>query len=73
MADFADDAEATEELFRSHALAARKEVGPPPCGGCHYCSEAVPDGARFCDSECRDEWEREKKIRAQAPTVTSDE
>ena len=29
------------------------------CGDCHNCGASVPDGWRFCDSDCRDDYERE--------------
>lgn len=58
MSDFAEDAERTEELHRSIALKARKPTGPAACGACHYCLAIVDDGMRWCDSSCRDDWEK---------------
>lgn len=72
MADFADDAERTEELFRQQALSVRKESGPPACGACHYCSETVAPALRFCDAECRDGWEGEQRARKRAPKIDID-
>jgi hypothetical protein len=69
VADFADDAEAVEQMLRDTAIAKRKEPGPPACGACYYCSAGVSPGLRFCDNECRDEWEREARIRKQAPKL----
>lgn len=28
-------------------------------GRCHFCDESVPDALLFCDSDCRDDFERE--------------
>lgn len=33
-------------------------AGIPPCGQCHNCGASVPDGHRWCDADCRDDWER---------------
>ena len=30
----------------------------PPTGECLYCGTALAQGERWCDVECRDEWER---------------
>jgi len=38
--------------------AAKKPDGPAPSGFCHWCSE--PTVLSFCDSDCRDDWQREK-------------
>ena len=69
MSDFADDAEATEELFRSAALKARKSSGPPAKGACYYCDAAVGPHLRWCDHECRDAWAHEQSRRAAAPKI----
>lgn len=31
---------------------------PEPTGVCLNCCDAVPDGHRWCDADCRDDWER---------------
>lgn len=32
-----------------------------PTGCCLYCKEVVDDGKRWCDGDCRDGWERERR------------
>lgn len=57
--DEGDYAAAAEQRDRDRALAARK---PEPqllaaIGGCYNCSAIVPPGVRWCDSDCRTDWE----------------
>lgn len=35
----------------------------PPIGKCHWCGEVVSESRRFCDSDCRDDYERDLKLR----------
>lgn len=63
MSDVIDDANERADLFLNVAKGQRRREGPAPNGRCHYCSESVAKGNRFCDTECRDEWEREQQIR----------
>lgn len=55
--DLSDVATATEEKFRESALSARKPEGPKPCGFCLNCDAPLPPDIRWCDADCRDEWE----------------
>lgn len=32
-------------------------------GFCRYCYESTGGGLRFCDAECRDAWDHERKLR----------
>ena len=57
MADDADRADQNVEYYRAEALRKRLPDGPAANGYCHYCDEELPDGMRWCDSECRDAWE----------------
>jgi hypothetical protein len=57
MADFADEAEAINQLHLENSLAAAKQkaVFLKPKGFCHYCEEAIPKDAvnqKFCDEYC---------------------
>lgn len=66
MPDFADLAAEREQLDTAHAIAAartRSPAEPLPCGQCHNCLEPVPDGAAFCDADCRDDWQQRKRLR----------
>jgi len=56
MADEAERAAELEELHRQNALRHRKPELKPK-GRCHYCDETLPEGLKFCDAECRDEYE----------------
>lgn len=54
-----DQAEAMLEAqckFRKPTLKAK--------GACHYCDDALGLGKLFCNTECRDDHEREQRIRA---------
>jgi len=55
-----DDASEREEHYRAWALNQRKPAGPPPCGACYNCGEELPSDLRFCDEECRDDWEKRR-------------
>ena len=35
-------------------------------GRCHFCDEPVPDALLFCDTDCRDDFEREEAARRRA-------
>jgi hypothetical protein len=50
----------TADLYLRVALSKRMDAGVKPCGSCHYCSEKVSHGGLFCDSFCRDDFEKEQ-------------
>ena len=63
MSDFADEAEAINQLHLENSLAAAKQkaVFLKPKGFCHYCEEAIPKDAsnqNFCDAYCRDDYSK---------------
>jgi len=66
MADFADKASDREELDRDIALTvARRQVPDLPAFGlCYNCDAPLPDGVRFCDSECRNDYTTRKRCEA---------
>lgn len=35
----------------------------PAIGQCHFCFEPLNDGSRFCDNECRDDYDYMQKRR----------
>lgn len=47
-----DYASEREEQHREWALKFRKPEAPGATGRCLNCDEPVPDGARWCDYEC---------------------
>jgi predicted nucleic acid-binding Zn ribbon protein len=63
--DNADRAD-REDIIREQAIAdvRRRKAELPAIGFCHYCSEPVPAGSRFCDADCRDEHETEQRLKA---------
>lgn len=60
--DIIDQAAEREQMDRDLALAAARNHAPAlvPCGVCFNCEASVPAGADFCDSDCRDDYERRK-------------
>ena len=69
MADFCDEATALTEAHIERSLRERraKTLEMPFSGSCLSCSEPVPstgpDRRRFCDAECRQDWENERRRR----------
>ena len=61
MTDEIDRAADEAERYLSEALRQRKPEAPGPTGRCLFCDEIVGDTQRFCDAECRDMWDRERK------------
>lgn len=58
MPDDNDRASEYEQLARAAAIqSSRKPPGPAPTGCCLYCGERLPSPMRWCDAECRDEWQ----------------
>lgn len=62
MADKFDKASEIEELFKREALSRRAPEGPPPKGACHNCDEPLASGQRWCDADCRHDWERRQAL-----------
>lgn len=56
--DQIDLANEVADLHRQIAIQKRKPEGPTATGLCLACEESVPDGRRWCDASCRDEWEK---------------
>lgn len=58
MADIADVTGDRADLEAPYLVAASKKPnGPLPKGTCYYCDERVPDPMRWCNAECRTEYE----------------
>lgn len=59
MADTLDQAQAVAELHMNVAM--RNRPQPPAIaeiGFCLNCETPVPAGRRWCDADCRDDWQR---------------
>jgi hypothetical protein len=67
MADIADIANDQIEREIAATLKYRPAAEiPKGTGECLYCGERLPFAQRWCDAECRDDWEKEQK---KQPTV----
>lgn len=61
MADEADKTEALTEIALQSSLytSRRDEPQAVAIGECLFCGEAVEQGRRWCDAQCRDDWQTE--------------
>ena len=57
-----DKATEFEELRRADALKMRKPDGPEACGACLNCGAYLGDGLRWCDQDCRDDWQARRGV-----------
>lgn len=60
MPDFADLGSAREQLDTELALQLRRPEGPVAIGRCLSCGARLARGMRWCDADCRDDWQREQ-------------
>lgn len=61
-ADFLDDASENESNERDRLIQkARKVKSVQATGHCLYCNAELPDGKRWCDEWCRDDWTLEQE------------
>lgn len=58
MSDDIDRAQNEVERSLAEALRTRKPSGPQATGHCLFCDESVSGSQRWCDTWCRDRWER---------------
>lgn len=60
MSDEADRADALIEMVADCGIAAARQAQPDAraIGVCLWCGDEVRDSRRWCDADCRDEWER---------------
>lgn len=64
MADIADKGNDAADLFLSVALRNRQPAAKvAPSGACLHCAAPVEGDRRWCDSECRDAWEADRRRR----------
>lgn len=59
--DEADQAQDHMEREQAGMLARRKPSGPIATGRCLCCDTLLARGMRWCDSACRDDWEKENE------------
>jgi hypothetical protein len=63
MADIIDDANQTAEFFLAAALQNLKQNASketPGVGACLNCGAAVEGEKRWCDADCRDQWQADQ-------------
>lgn len=58
--DEIDMTQAREESI-AHLVQRRRPEGPPPCGQCYSCGEPLAGTMRWCNADCREDWEREQR------------
>jgi hypothetical protein len=58
MPDLADLAQAQNERVTGMLLTRRLPEAPEATGFCLNCGVPLPPGVRWCDADCRDDWER---------------
>ena len=64
MSDIIDNANDLVKLNEELALKAIRNNLKPEAeytGECLWCSEAVPEPKRWCDADCRNDWEKDKR------------
>lgn len=60
MANEADKSQPSQELAISLAVRQARKAGElTPTGRCGYCGAALAGELRFCDADCRDDYERQ--------------
>lgn len=64
MADEIDRAQDHIEQQLAFAFMTRQREQIRPVGRCWYCKETLTETMLFCSSECRDDWDRERKAKA---------
>lgn len=62
MSDDVDVASMQEEAYLAAALN-RRHASLPAIGQCYSCGESVSGRLRFCDTDCRDDWEKDEAAR----------
>lgn len=60
--DIFDQATEQEEQERERALSRREPEGPEATGLCLHCGEPLGGGARWCNCECRDDWQAQQRV-----------
>ena len=66
MCDIIDRASEREQYDRDLAIANAAQHAPtlPACGQCYNCLTELPEGVRFCDSDCRNDYANRKAAEA---------
>ena len=67
MPDIIDDANAAAETFHAASMSYRKHEAPDPTGYCLNCDEVLDPMTRWCDVDCRDDWQKRMGLRDSPP------
>ena len=62
MTDQIDKAQEFEAMHRDIAQHNRRAT-LPYTGSCHNCGDITGGGCRFCDADCRDDYEKRMKLK----------
>lgn len=59
MSDIIDQANDRAQLDLERAIRAARSASPlpAPCGHCLNCGESTGPAQRWCDDDCRDDWQ----------------
>lgn len=63
---FIDKSDELAEMIKQKRITSIRESAEQQeakaTGRCLFCHEFVEDGRRWCDSDCRDDWEAERRM-----------
>lgn len=59
--DEIDHLNARDERLMEALVAVRKPEGPKPTGRCLCCDDPLPLERRWCDADCRDDYEKQER------------
>lgn len=65
--DIIDQANEAADIFRRSALSQRKPDGPAATGHCLNCDARMAPQQRWCDVNCRTDWEKAQRAVLMAP------
>lgn len=65
--DIIDQGNVAAEMFRTAALSQRQPEGPKATGHCLNCDARLAAKLRWCDTNCRDDWQKAQRAEAMAP------
>lgn len=65
--DIIDQGNEAAEIFRRSALSQRKPDGPDATGHCLNCDARLAPKQRWCDVNCREDWEKAQRAVLMAP------
>lgn len=55
--DLIEDAERATHAFHREAMSNRAKEGPTVIGACYNCGASLTHPHRWCDTNCRDDWQ----------------